>query len=269
MKNINILKRLYIGFLALTVILIIFTPIFINRGLFFIEEEPFEAIIITLLFATGYLIYSAYKKESENAKKQLVIAEQNKKDMETRLTEAFRYIGAVNVQIQEIKNVFSHLDRYPENKQDIKYIFEYMAGNILGIIDVDWVLLRIINLPDFNTLREHCGTRSSAVMLKHQIHNKNLIKNNADDDYMALTSDQTNLNIKAFVIFPRTKITENQKILIKAIVNQLEMLFIIFAFNHNQRGRSELMPVSPMPDTLKNKSRPYLFAEKSPFPSTD
>ena len=65
-------------------------------------------------------------------------------------------------------------------------------------------------------------------MLKHNISNRAIVSNEAIAECSVVGTQQENLTIKAFCILPTEDLAESQKILIRAIVSELEMLFIIF-----------------------------------------
>lgn len=228
MQNLNVLRKLYILAFVAIALLIVFTPLIVSDRILFVEEETAEIIIIFFLFIAGYSIYRFFGRELEKKNQALAVLEKEKGSLEERLDEAFKHIGKVNILVQEIEDIFSQIDKYPENKNDIKRVFDYLAKKVLGIINVEWVILRIVDLSNFNTLREYCDSRGSTLLLKHQIHNKDLLEM-PENDYSVIKSDQQNLKIKAFCIFPKKEISNEQEVIIKVIVSQLEMLFLIYS----------------------------------------
>lgn len=228
-RDLNILRRTYIFLLFLVMLFIILTPLFVTRGVSIFEEETFEVILITALFFVGYFIYRLYKKEVKKNEAQLQELKQDKDDLESRLEESFRHIGKINVQIDEIRDVFSKIDKYPESHKEIKHIFHYLAHKILGLIDADWVILRVVDISSLASQKEHYETRGGSQAQAPKISNRDLFEKNALKDCLVLKSEQTNLSIKAFCILPGKHISEDQRILIRAITGQLEMLFLIFS----------------------------------------
>ena len=237
MKSIKLLERTYFSFLLLILLLVVFTPYIIRSGFLLFEEESLEVIIIILLFGIGYIILRLYQKEVEDNLEELERAKREKQNLEDRLTDAFKYIGSVNVQIQEIRSVFSGIKKLPENKKDLKYILQFFAGKILGIVNVDWVILRIVDTENSVTLREHSETRGKILLVKHEIGNSDLLANKNSDDYKIINSSQENFHIKTFCLLPNKKINQHQEDLIRGIINQLEMLFIIFSSNYYKDSR--------------------------------
>ncbi len=218
-KKVNILEKFYYLLLILVFLSVISIVHLINGDIvltehIIIQEEYVESFFLFLLLLIGYLLLKLYKNE--------IIKNQDK------LNEAFKYIGQVNVQLQEINKVFEGIRKIPENKKEIKNILDFFTKKTLAIVNANWSLLRVIDMSTKKTLREYSYSRGSAVLLKHGISNENLINKIIIDGYTVVTSDQINLGLKVYFIFPVSKINKNQKILIKAIINQLEMLIVIF-----------------------------------------
>jgi len=233
LKNILILKNLYILLIALIILTNVFTPWLITRGFSFIDEETAEVILIACLFILGYIIYLLYQREVNKKEGELINLKKRQISLEQRLGDAFKYIGAVNIQIQEIRSVFAELKIYPENKKEFKYILEFLGNKILSIINVDWAILRIVDINNLKTLREASVCRGQAAMLKYQFTNEELTKRPGDfKEYRIIKAEQKSTTIEVFSIFPRKQLTKEQEIFIKAILNQVEMLYLIFSSNY-------------------------------------
>ncbi|MDD5290448.1 MAG: hypothetical protein PHT40_04655 [Patescibacteria group bacterium] len=244
MKKITTLQTLFVVFITLLFALIIITPhlfgnpVLISKNIV-IEEEYAESIIIVLLLAVSYAAYYFYKKELIRKTKEIEKLEEGKKNLGGQLTDAFKYIGAVNVQIEQIRSVFSSVKKYPESKKDFKNILNFLAERVLGIVSADWVVLRIIDLTEQKTLSECVQARGETVLLKHEISNRALVNGEPIDSYSVVASNQKSLSVKVFCVLPIAKITADQEVLIKAIVNQLDMLFVIFtsAYYKDKNGQ--------------------------------
>jgi hypothetical protein len=237
MNNVKLLERTYFSFLFVIFFLVIFTPYIIKSGFMLVEEETLEVIIIVFLFGIGYVILKLYRREVENNLKELERIKRERHALESRLTEAFKYIGSINVQIKEIKSAFSDIKKFPESKKDLKYILQFSADKILSIINTDWAIVRIVDINNSKTLREYCRARGEAVLIKYKIDNDDLLKNKKLNGYKVITSSQENFYIKTFCVIPAQNISRDQEDLAKAIITQLEMLFVIFSSNYYKNTR--------------------------------
>ncbi|MDO8592148.1 MAG: hypothetical protein Q7R92_00055 [bacterium] len=193
-----------------------------------LDKETVEAIIAGLLFAVSLIIYFLIKNEIKNRQKILEKLEDQRLALAERLDEAFRHIGQVNIQIQEVKSIFSEFKKYPKSKGDFKSILKNFAQKVLSMVDVDWVLFRIVDLENLKTLKEYSQARGGSVLLKSAIENSALVYRADFKEYTILNSGQENLSIKAFCVLPKKEIKQEARILISAIASQLEMMFLIF-----------------------------------------
>lgn len=227
-RNIKLLERAYFVILVIIFLLIVFTPYIIRSGFTLFDEEIAEVAAIALFFVIGYGILLLYRKEVAKNRHELDRLKQDKGTLERRLTEAFHYIGTVNIQIEEIRSVFSHIGKFPENKKDFRSILQFLAEKALCMVNTEWVLFRIIDTQNLDTLREYSESRGNAVLLNHKISNKHLVSKEKFKGFTVLGSEQENFHITTFCIIPKERLSRDQKVFIKAVVNQLEMLFIIF-----------------------------------------
>jgi hypothetical protein len=235
--RIKLLERIYTLSLISLFLFIVFTPYLIKSGISLFEEELVEVITIIFLFGVGYIVFLLYRKEVAKNLEKLARSKQQKRSLEQQLAEAFKYIGSLNIQVREIRAVFSDIRKFPESKKDVKYILQFLSDRALSIVNVDWVMLRIIDTQALNTLGECCQTRTSAVILKHRIANRELMSAKNMLDLAITATVQENFNVKTFCIMPKIELSQEQKIFLMALVNQLEMLFVIFTSLHYKNSR--------------------------------
>ncbi len=214
MKSENLLKNIYIGLLALLSGTMVFTPLLIKDGVSIFSEEMIETGILFLLVVTSFAVYSLYSRELKRRGKEL--------------DETLNYIGAVNIQTDQLKSIFDMLTRYPESKKDFKHLFESLAQKALASVNSEWVLFRIVDTNSGNTLTEYTRARGAAVLLKCEVSNKDLLENKNPEDCQTMVSTQENLSIRVFCVLPVKFLSENQKVFLRAVVNNLSMLYLIF-----------------------------------------
>lgn len=214
MERENLLRNIYIGLLVLLFGMVVSTPLFISHGVSVFSEEMIEAGILLFLIIISFAIYSLYRKELSKR--------------EEELNETQSYIGSVNLEVEQIKSIFDAITKYPESKKDFKFIFEALAQRALAGVNSDWVLFRIIDIQSGKTLTEYTRTRGAAVLLKSEVSNKELMEGKNPESCRAVGSEQENLNIKVFCIMPVRQLNKNQEVLLKAIVSNLGMLYLVF-----------------------------------------
>ena len=243
-KSIRFLERIYFLILSAIFLLIVFTPYIIRSGFTVFEEQLVEVVIIILLFATGYAVLLLYRKETAQNFIRINNLTKDKGALENRLTEAFKYIGTVNVQIQEIKSVFSDVQKFPENKKDFGIMLQFLTDRTLSMVNTGWVLFRIIDTKSLESLGEYSKTRGNSVFPRHKISNRALVSNEELKGFTVVESGHENFYIKTFCIIPNMKLSSDDEVFIKAVVNQLEMLFLIFTSIYYRDSHSHMKHLS-------------------------
>ena len=211
---------------------IIYTPTLINGPVslskkLIIEEETFEGALIAVLFLLSIWIFNLYKADVNKHKEMIKKAYDDKKKVEERLNESDQYIGMINVQIQEINLVFNNISKYPETKSELKQSFRFFGERILAIVNVQWVLFRIIDSVTQRTIFERNETKYGNSFSYPQISNRMIIQKQPVSPFTCVISSPQNLKIIAVCVIPAEKISSEQQIFIQAIINEITKLFVI------------------------------------------
>jgi hypothetical protein len=175
------------------------------------------------------LIFNLYKREVKKSKEQIDKINNEKKKVENRLTDSEQYIAIINVQIQEIKSIFNSIDKYPETKDELKKAFSFFGARVIGIVNSEWVLFRIIDSNTQRTIFEHFTTRPGFSDHYPHVSNKMVIEKQSILPFIYVDSNPKNLNILVFCIIPVDKLTNDQQIFIQAIINEITKLFVILS----------------------------------------
>lgn len=222
MKNILKWRNFYFSILFITFIIIALVPFLVKSEVFGIKESIFEFILISVALSIIYVINYLYFREISRMKKYQV-------SLEDRLQETFKYIGSINLQMEEMRQAFSNFKKYPESKKDIQTVLNYFSEKMLSMVNADWIILRIIDSNTGRTIRDNKLSRNNTNTRYAKFNNRELLEGHCHlDNCMVVRSDQVNLNIKVCCILP-AKLDENQEFLIRSMLIQLEMLYIIFS----------------------------------------
>jgi hypothetical protein len=236
MKKLNIrpsfLQTLYLIIFIILFAFIIYTPTLIKGPVsltskLILEEETFEGVLICVLFIISILIFNLYKREVNKHKELINKINDEKKKVEDRLNDSEQYIAIMNVQIQEIKSIFNTIDKYPETKEGLKKAFNFFGDRVIGIVNSEWVLFRIIDSNTQRTICEHFGTRKGLTCNYPKVSNKMIIEKQPVLPFSYVVSNPGNLNIIVSCIMPVDKITNDQHVFIQAIINEITKLFVI------------------------------------------
>ena len=222
MKNILKWRNFYFSILFITFIIIALVPFLVKSEVFGIKESIFEFILISVALSIIYVINYLYFREISRMKKYQV-------SLEDRLQETFKYIGSINLQMEEMRQAFSNFKKYPESKKDIQTVLNYFSEKILSMVNADWIILRIIDSNTGRTIRDNKLSRNNTNIRYAKFNNRELLEGRCHlDNCVVVRSDQVNLNIKVCCILP-AKLDENQEFFIRSMLIQLEMLYIIFS----------------------------------------
>jgi hypothetical protein len=239
------LQVLYFVILLILFSFIIYTPTFIRGPLplteqLILKEETIEGFLLGVIFILSILLLSIYKREIYKHKELIKKIDNEKKKVEQRLLVSDQYIGAVNVQIQEIESIFNSIDKYPQTKTDFNKTMSFFGERILGIINSDWNLIRIINKNSQKTISEHFQTKKRIPSAYPHVSNKMIIEKQPVDSCTTVISSPVNLNFLVSCIIPVSKISKEQRAFIQAIINEITMLFVILNSSYSQNADKAL-----------------------------
>jgi hypothetical protein len=230
------LEFTYLVTIALLLSAVVFTPIFITHHFllikkYVIQEDAVEAALISILLLIAYFLSNVYKKELKKYRQETRRLSRDNSDLSSKLTDAFKYIGGVNVQIQEIQSIFCGLRSYPATENAFKKDLALFARKVLGIVNADWVMIRIICQTNLRTIKEHLEPRKNVNFINKGISNKAIVANQPIDGYSIVASRHDNSVIMGVCVFPKKCLGEEEKILVEAITNQIEMLYLIYIYH--------------------------------------
>lgn len=245
MKKINFQSGfLRILFLLVNVLLfsvIILTPVVIRGPLhltekLIIDEEIFEGALLCILIVLSVVIYNLYKHEVYKQKELIDKINNEKKSAQEKLDDSFKYIGQINVQLQQIKLIFNSNDKLPETRNDFKRALYFFGERVFGITDANWVLFRIIDGKTQKTINEQFETRHDHTFDYPHISNKMIIEKQSSPPFSVVISNPQNFNILVCVILPVDGISNEERIFIQAIANEITMLFVILNSSYYKEG---------------------------------
>jgi hypothetical protein len=243
----------YLSAIVLLILMVVGVPFLVRRGVamtshVFIEQEVLQALLIAALLSAAFALSHRYKTTLNAHREEMRRLAMNNDTLLSRLTEAFKYIGKVNVQLQEIRSVFFHLNRLPENRNDFKNLLRVFARKVLAIVNTDWAVVRIIERQSLRTITEHLEFRRREVALYPHIGNKSVIDAEPVAGQTVIRCEKENLDITVVCIFPRGNLSREERILVEAIAGEIELLFITFTalqFDHNDALRLRHLRADP------------------------
>ncbi len=245
MKKLNfhpsLLQIIYIIIYIILFAFIVYIPTLITGPIhitekMIIEEEIIEASLLAIMFILNIFIFNLYRNESARQKELIKKISNDKKTVEERLDDSFKYIGQINVQIQEIKSIFNDTDKFPETKNDLKKAYLFFSKRVFGIVNTNWVLFRIINCITQKTINEQFETRQGLTIDYPHISNKMIVEKQSCLPFTTVISNPPNLNILACCILPDVEISNDERVFIQAITNEITMMFVILNSSYSKKG---------------------------------
>lgn len=234
----TILKRNYIVGFYFSILLVLLlcvstTPLLIRHGIsitdnFMIEEEVLETALIFSLFGISFLILIRFMNRLKAYRQELDRAVQDKTKLVSRLVEAFRYIGKVNVEIQEIESVLCRVAFYPQSKREFRRLVDQLASRAMTTAAVPWLVVRMIDRQSGHTVSEHSVQQSQGGLPSVTMGNRALIDGWRVDGLQSIGPRQHNLDLLTVFILPAATISKEKNVLLIAILYQIEMLFILY-----------------------------------------
>jgi hypothetical protein len=225
---------------------IILTPILITSSIYIseniiVDEEIIEVILLGILFGLSILIHKLYTHEVKKHKEVIKQMLHDSKTAEGKLVDLMSYVGKVNVQIEEIKSVFNTSNIYPETQNDFKKTFRFLSERTLGIVNTDWALFRIINNTTQRTISECFEARHGISCAYPHVSNKMILEKQNLSHFTTVISNPQNLNIVVCCTMPIDTISDDQRIFILAIINEIIMLFIILNSSYYKNENKTLL----------------------------
>jgi hypothetical protein len=240
-QKLKFLIVFYLGALVFLLLSVIAMPVAIQHGFsvnreFIIEEEILETSLIVILFWISYFILRGLKHTLKAHERTVDRAGKENSRLVSRLVEAFSYIGTVNVELQEIQSILCGVERYPQTKREFKLFIDDLATKAMTVAGTPWVVIRIISRCKGRTVKEYAIVRPKDVLPSATMGNREILEDLHVEGMMKIGSRQKNLDLLTVCILPTIQLSEEKYLLVTAITNQIEMLFILYrvGFLHQQ-----------------------------------
>jgi uncharacterized protein YeeX (DUF496 family) len=229
----NYIVGFYFSILLVLLLCVSTTPLLIRHGIsitdhLMVEEEVLETVLILALLGISFLILIRFTNRLKAYQQAVNRAVHDKSKLVSRLTEAFRYIGRVNVEIQEIESVLCGVAFYPQSKREFRRLVDQLASRAMTIADVPWLVVRMVDRHSGHTVSEHAVQLSQGGLPSITVGNRALIDGRPVDGLQTIGPRQHNLDLLTVFILPASAISKEKIVLLTAILNQIEMLFIFY-----------------------------------------
>lgn len=239
--QLSFLRVLYLILYVILAAVVFIIPILIQDNVYLtkqliVDEEIVEGTLLIILFLLSILLSVLYKQELTRQHNIIKLKEAEHKTTLEKLDESFRYIGKINIQIKEIVSLLNTSYSYLDTENNFKKVLMLFCDRVLNVVNVDWVLFRIIDIDSKKTITERFQTREGVSRQFPQLNNKIIVENQISPEITSIVSNKSNLNIVISCNLPIVQLQSDQRKIIEAFVNQLSMLFIIFNSSYYKYG---------------------------------
>jgi hypothetical protein len=231
-RKLKVLAGVYLSVLLLLLICVGLMPLIIRNGVsaarnLIIEEDVLETLLILLLFGFSFFLLRGLLNALRAYRHAADRAAQENLTLLTRLSEAFKYIGRVNVEIQEIRSILCGIDCYPQTKRELRRCFDHLADKAMTITGSQWVVIRMVDRLRGQTVKECRAERRKGALPAITMGNRDILEDRHIDGLAAIFRHPTNLEFSTVCILPERPIADVEHLLLRAILNQFEMLYLL------------------------------------------
>ncbi|HKK41757.1 MAG TPA: hypothetical protein VJ963_05045 [Bacteroidales bacterium] len=235
----SFLQVIYLVIYVLLFSLIVYVPTLINGPVrishkLVLEESMIEGVLLGILFIVSILLLNLYKNEKMKQQDLIQKISLDKRTTEEKLTDAFKYIGQINVQVEEIKSIFNKTNLFPQTYNDFRKTLLFYSEQTFGIVQYNWVLFRIIDCKTHKTLGEHFQNRLGYAVECPHVSNKAIAENHSCFPYTTVISSPTHLNILTCCLLPEGELTNEEKVFLQAITNEITMIFVLLESSYTK-----------------------------------
>ena len=236
MKTVRKLKYLvifYVGLLVILLLAVLAIPLTIRQGIavssvFIIEEEFLETALIVILFGISCLILRTFNRTIYLYEEAARRSGEERSNMISQIKDAFNYIGTVNVELQEIESIFCQLEHYPQTEKELNVLIDNLATKALTVARTPWIAIRMISRGNRRTLREYTAARPKKVVPAVTMGNRAALENQPVPGVMKIDACHRRLDLMTVAILPESNLSEVERFLITAIINQIEIHYLLY-----------------------------------------
>lgn len=230
------LLTIYVVVLAALLVCLAATPLLIQKGIFItqriiIEEDSLESLLIMILMVTSFFMIKGFKNVLKAYRHMANQAGIETSRLECRLSEAFSYIGTVNVEMKEIHSILNSVEHYPKTRKEFKLLMKELTAKLMAFTGAPWMVIRLIDRRCGRTITEHAEISLKDNLPSPIISNRAILENRLVDGMRTIHSSQHDLALQTVCILPAISLSEESIMLTTAIVNQIELFFMLVTSN--------------------------------------
>lgn len=217
------------------IVTIIFTPLFVRGGIFFLAEETLEAVLLLVQVSVAWNVFQFYEQAVKKREKEIGKLEEEYRSREKELLEAFAYLGKMNVQMSLIRDFMKKL-KSPESRHEVKKNIEEILRMAMSISGKKWIALRLIGSSNWQTISEYwVKMPPEAETGEIKIGNKEIIELsrskkacNRNGYCIVGSAGSKTLGLRAFLVFEENDVDREILEFLGAAANQCEIIHTLY-----------------------------------------
>lgn len=238
MKSGSLLRLEWISLVYLALfVLAVLSPSLVTRGIFGIDERHVEELMIFVFGIVGLATFSIYQRIMERKEKEHEDAKNEYERAKRELVESYRYIGAINRQIEVLKGITNQTSKNIVEQHHLsKELLASLVANAAASVGAKTALIRYVELEKMRTHHEVLHTIGDAKPFK--IHNRDLkkiheagashayLRSDEGNEVLVIPSDHETAAVKAYLlVLPEdAQATSADTSLLKVFANQAQLL---------------------------------------------
>lgn len=227
------ISLVYLGIFVLAVL----SPSLVTRSFLGLDEKHVEEILIFLFGIVGLTTFSVYQRIMEHKEREHEDAKSEYERAKRELVESYRYIGAVNRQIEVLKRLANQTSlKIVESQHLTKDLLTSLLASAAASVGAKTAVVRFVELEKLRTQHEILHSLENSMAFK--IHNRDLrklyesgaahafIRAEDGQEVLVVPSDHQGKAIKAYLLItpdPTQALTMDTSLL-KVFANQAELL---------------------------------------------
>lgn len=239
MKSRSSVRLEWISLVYLAIfVLAVLSPSLVTHNVFGIDEQHVEELLIFVFGIIGLTTFSVYQHIMERKEKEHETARNEYDRAKRELVESYRYIGAINRQIEVLKRVANQTSlKIVESDRLSKDLLGSLLANAAASVGANAALIRYVELDKLRT--QHEITHSFENRSSFKVHNRDLrkvhdsgashafLRTEDGQEVLVVPSDHKGKSVKAYLLITPDpdQASSLDTSLLKVFANQAELLY--------------------------------------------
>ena len=203
------LRLEWISLITFFFVLAVASPSLIRRDFFGVSEDHVEEIFIFFFGLSGLVTFSLYEHLFEKKEKEQAIVETNLDKTKRELVASYEYIGAVNRQLDALKNLANETAGSIDTEDRMrKELFRSIIAGAAALVRSEHGAIRFVSLNKLRTIKEFLIDPNMGIAISNRDllevhlrdHSHHFIRDDRGRDILVIPSSRKDMDAKAFLL---------------------------------------------------------------------